>query len=250
MANITFYTAVDFSKVGFTDGYVTSSSETKIVFKSYSGNKSAVYTGRFSYDEYGDIDGGKITGITWSSSGVKQYTFSNGSIDVWAYADFEYSKDATGLLRHALRQNDTIKGSSSSDKLYGWNGNDNVYGNGGNDRLVGGIGKDTLYGGSGRDYFDFNNTLESGTSSSSRDLIKDFVRGTDKIDLASIDANTNASGNNAFSKLISSASSFTTPGQLKLTNGVLYGNTDTDSSAEFSIQLSGISKLSLSDFVL
>lgn len=143
-----------------------------------------------------------------------------------------------------------ITGNSGNNTLNGLAGADNLRGGTGNDTLIGGSGKDTLQGGSGSDIFDFNNTAESGPSSTTRDVISDFVRGLDKIDLSGIDANTQVANNNAFTSLIASNASFTAAGQLKLVGNVLYGNTDADASAEFSVQLTGISALSLSDLVL
>jgi hypothetical protein len=82
-----------------------------------------------------------------------------------------------------------------------------------------------------------------------RDVITDFVRGADKIDLSTIDANTARAGNNAFTSVIASTASFTAAGQLKVTAGVLYGNTDADSAAEFAIALTGIASLTNGDFI-
>jgi hypothetical protein len=68
--------------------------------------------------------------------------------------------------------------------------------------LEGGLGKDTSIGGPlSNDTFRF----EKGhtVSGSGRDVIRSFVKGQDEIDLSSIDANTNQSGNQAF-KLVAS----------------------------------------------
>lgn len=145
---------------------------------------------------------------------------------------------------------DTLYGDADSDTLYGGAANDLLYGGSGNDILVGGSGKDTLTGGAGTDRFDFNAVADSGITSALRDTIKDFVRGQDKINLAAIDANSATAGNDAFTALIGSKANFTAAGQLKLAGGILYGNTDGDAAAEFSIALSGISKISLADFLL
>ena len=40
---------------------------------------------------------------------------------------------------------------------------------------------------------------------------------------------------------------FTAAGQLKVANGVLYGNTDADNTAEFTIQLIGVTDVRISD---
>jgi Ca2+-binding RTX toxin-like protein len=133
----------------------------------------------------------------------------------------------------------TITGNAGVNRLLGW---------GGNDTLIGGGGNDTLTGGDGNDIFDFNALTEMGTTSATRDVITDFIRGQDKLDLSTLDANTATSMNDAFSGTL--VSSFTAAGQLKFSEGVLYGNTDVDVDAEFTIQLAGISALSSDDFIL
>ncbi len=82
------------------------------------------------------------------------------------------------------------------------------------------------------------------------DTIKDFVSGKDKINLSAIDANTSSSKtDDKFTALISSSAKFTKAGQLQLSNGVLYGNTDADATAEFAITLTGIKSLAITDFI-
>jgi serralysin len=116
--------------------------------------------------------------------------------------------------------------------------------------LTGGAGKDTLTGGAGADKFNFNAASDSGATLAVRDVITDFTLGLDKIDLSGIDANTTTAGNDAFTVLLNSSTAFTIAGQLKLIGNVLYGNTDSTAAAEFSIELSGLSTLGLSDFIL
>ncbi len=148
------------------------------------------------------------------------------------------------------RYNDTLTGNKGANILSGVAGNDSLSGGAGNDTLIGGLGKDALAGGAGNDRFDFNALSEMGLTSTTRDVITDFVRGHDKIDLATLDANTATPLNDAFTRLIGSNAAFTAPAQLKLSGGVLYGNTDADGRAEFAIQLTGISTLATSDLYL
>ena len=136
--------------------------------------------------------------------------------------------------------NDTLTGSATGNVLNGGSGND---------RLTGGAGKDTLIGGAGNDVFVFSALTDSGPINDTWDVIKDFVQGTDRIDLSKLDANTAAGGDNAFTKIIGSASAFSAAGQLRLTDGVLYGNTDADADAEFAIQLIGVASVTLADFI-
>ena len=68
-------------------------------------------------------------------------------------------------------------------------GNDVVIGSAGADAIIGGSGRDTLTGGAGNDTFIFTSTSQS-TRPSTIDIITDFHRGEDRIDLSGIDANT------------------------------------------------------------
>lgn len=146
------------------------------------------------------------------------------------------------------RFDDILTGNASANRLSGGAGNDTLIGGAGNDILTGDAGKDRLSGGAGNDIFDFNAVSES-MPGLNRDVIIDFVRGSDKIDLSTIDANTTIAGNNAFT--FTTGASFTAAGQLKFSNGILYGNTDGNlSTAEFQIALSGVATLSSTDFVL
>ena len=94
-------------------------------------------------------------------------------------------------------------------------------------------------------------------ASSVRDLITDFVRGEDRINLATIDARAASAGvNEAFRFIGSNAFSGDASGLLRYTwnasleTGLLQGSTDADSAAEFAIQIVGISVLSGADLVL
>jgi Ca2+-binding RTX toxin-like protein len=144
----------------------------------------------------------------------------------------------------------TLTGGAGSNTLLGLAGNDTLLGGAGNDILNGGLGKDTLSGDAGNDIFDFNALSEMGLTSSTRDVITDFTRGQDRIDLSTLDANTATTTNDAFKTLISSSATFTAAGQLKFSDGVLYGNTDADSTAEFAIALTGVTTLETTDVIL
>jgi uncharacterized delta-60 repeat protein len=146
--------------------------------------------------------------------------------------------------------NNVITGNAANNVIDGGAGADTLSGGLGNDTLVGGQGKDVLEGGGGNDVFVFRNASESGITSATWDVIKDFVRGQDRIDLSAIDANAATAANDAFTGFIASTAAFTAAGQLKFVGGVLYGNTDADADPEFAIQLTGITQLSTADVVL
>jgi Ca2+-binding RTX toxin-like protein len=152
---------------------------------------------------------------------------------------------------------ENLTGSNYNDRLTGNAGANSLSGGSGNDTLTGGAGKDQLTGGTGNDTFDFNALTEMGTSSATRDIVTDFVRGQDKIDLATLDANTAVAGNQAFTAPVvggafSGAFALNTPAALYFDTvaDVLYGNTDADAAAEFAIQLTGLSTLAASDLFL
>jgi hypothetical protein len=86
-----------------------------------------------------------------------------------------------------------------------------------------------------------------------RDVIKDFrlVDG-DLIDLSMLDANVTTNGvNDVFTYINDMAfSSSDATGQLRFSDGILYGSVDADSDAEFEIQLLGVSSLTSSAMIV
>ena len=156
--------------------------------------------------------------------------------------------------------NDKLYGGNNNDKLYGGSGNDLLKGDSGNDLLQGDAGKDTMFVGAGADTFVFRSTTHSSASASGADIIRDFTRGVDKIDLHFIDASTKLSGNNAFT--FDGTTSFGTSNQgdiyYKQFNNagtsndytMVYIDTDNDSGTEMSIKLMGLHNLTADDFIL
>ncbi|MEF8700962.1 MAG: DUF4347 domain-containing protein [Candidatus Accumulibacter sp. UW20] len=150
---------------------------------------------------------------------------------------------------------DTLVGDGNANTLDGLDLNDTINGGDGNDLLIGGLGKDLLTGGAGNDTFDFDALSEMGVTIATRDVITDFVSGQDKIDLSTIDADTDIAGDQIFSVPVvggSFSGAFANPGDLYFDSvaHILYGNTDTDAEAEFAIKFTGVSALATSDFFL
>lgn len=145
---------------------------------------------------------------------------------------------------------DRITGNNAANRLTGNGGNDVLSGGSGNDVLTGGRGADRLSGGSGRDVFDFNALADSGTTSGARDSLADFVRGTDRIDLSTIDARPSVAGNQAFTFIGAAAFGANATGQVRFANGVLQASTDADSAPELTIAVTGISRLAAGDLIL
>jgi len=151
---------------------------------------------------------------------------------------------------------------TGSAELEGWGNDSNniltgniaanlLVGEPGDDILIGGGGQDTLWGGPGSDVFRLL-TLSDSVAGLRRDDVRDFLHSEgDLIDLAAIDANADLGGNQAFSFIGSAAfSSVDATGQLRFANEILYGSIDADSTAEFSIQLAGVSSLTAGDLLL
>ncbi len=144
--------------------------------------------------------------------------------------------------------NDDINGNNNNDTLYGGSGNDTIDGSNDNDLIIGGYGADTITGGNGSDTIRYLDLCDTG------DTIRDFRTGTDKIDLSAIDANTNSINiNDVFAGgglqtgqfvLVNSVTWFVSGG-----NTVILADTDGDTAtAEFSITLTGVTNLALTDF--
>ncbi|NWF44299.1 heme peroxidase [Hydrogenophaga sp. D2P1] len=163
--------------------------------------------------------------------------------------------------------NDSITGSSAANQLSGGLGNDSLMGAAGRDTLDGGAGDDTLTGGAGLDnltggdgvdVFDYNASNESGVGAAVRDLIADFVAGTDKLDFSTLDANTGVAGNQDFTFNATDGALFTGAGQIvyhyegsggsEIT--VIEGNVNNNLGTDFQVALVGHVSLSASDFIL
>jgi Ca2+-binding RTX toxin-like protein len=159
---------------------------------------------------------------------------------------------------------DVINGDGGDDTLNGGAGNDTLLGGTDNDLLVGGLGTDTLIGGTGNDIFRFNTSNESLSGVGVRDIITDFLVGTDLMDLNAIDANTVAGGNQDFVLTAAGGTGvFTSAGQVRFiqidTDGVggvdstrVLGNTNANlATIEFEVLLQNyLNPLVAANFVL
>jgi Ca2+-binding RTX toxin-like protein len=148
--------------------------------------------------------------------------------------------------------NDRLFGGAGDDRLWGGDGNDYLAGEWGRDILVGGGGRDVFVGGSGRDVLDFDSIAQAGMGAA-RDVIADFARGQDKVDLSTIDANLGRGGNQRFAWL-GTAAFDGDAGDLRYRrvgdNLVVQGDLDGDRRVDFELTLKSLSKLSASDFIL
>ena len=145
--------------------------------------------------------------------------------------------------------------------LRGAGGSDVLAAGAGSDRLIGGAGHDRLEGGAGADVFVFEATADSrGTALRSDggkimpDVIADFVRGTDRIDLSAIDSVAGTAANDVFSFI--GAGAFThQAGQVRAVtaNGAtsVYADVNGDGAADLHIILLATPvALTAADFIL
>ncbi|MES3022354.1 MAG: calcium-binding protein [Pseudomonadota bacterium] len=232
-----------------------------------------VYSSAASYTLTANVENGRIlnaTAANMTGNAMNNVLFAGsganvidgaGGVDTLSYA-FGAATGVTVSLALAGAQAtggsgadtlagiENLNGTAYDDSLTGDAGSNVLMGGGGNDVLTGGLGADFLGGGAGADIFSFLSIADSGLVGAERDTISDFVKGLDKIDLSGIDANADTAGNDAFTSLIAADAAFTTAGQMRIVDGVLYGNTDGDADAEFAIVLTGVTTLTLGDFVL
>lgn len=170
---------------------------------------------------------------------------------------------------------EVVNGGAGNDVIFsGW-GNDDVDGDDGDDELDGGFGKDVYTGGAGNDSFIFVSIKDVNKNAIKTDVVTDFTRGEDEIDL-SFDFDTKKPDIQNFRKKIylnedreDFVNSYDTKlfigdklfskqaGEIRYTpvytDGTdsyifLQGDTNGDGNADWMIKFIGVSSLSLSDF--
>lgn len=181
-------------------------------------------------------------------------TGSSKSDTLYGYGGHDTLKGGNGHDRvYGYDGNDKLNGDAGDDWLIGGNGTDTLKGGTGNDMLNGGMGRDTLTGGSGADLFLFVVPEESTVAKAGRDIITDFSRSQrDKIQLDVMDADVKKSGDQDFTFIGTKA--FTAAGQIRYEKSggdtIVYGNIDSDKTAEFAFVLDLSISLKASDFIL
>jgi Ca2+-binding RTX toxin-like protein len=147
--------------------------------------------------------------------------------------------------------NDSLSGGIGNDRLVGLGGDDVLGGDEGADTLLGGLGADTLTGGAGTDRFVYGSVSESGPGGIYRDVIVDFVFGTEKVDLSAIDANPYLNGDQVFTWRGTNGFSGGA-GQLRFNaaEDLLEADVTGDAVADFQIQILGLVNMAATDVIL
>jgi Ca2+-binding RTX toxin-like protein len=162
------------------------------------------------------------------------YASSDRGVHINLYNRTQQGGHAAG---DSLQDVENIIGSRFSDSFTGNGAANHIDGGAGDDWINGNWGFDTLTGGQGRDRFLFDTV-----GNANGDRVTDFNRAEDRLDFSSIDANTQASGNQAFTWIGSSAFS-RSAGQMRtyVENGNTYvaGDVNGDGIPDFSVVLTG-----------
>lgn len=262
-------TLANIEKLAFSDGLVTLSGKTKITGTANSDrlNGTAADEDIFGlagndriFANGGDdlVDGG--VGNDFMDGGANTAsgdTVSYASATAGVIVSLAESGDQNtrGAGRDTLRGFENLVGSEFNDRLSGNRSANTIAGGSGDDFVFGDRGADTLEGGNGRDRFVFQSTSDTGNTDGTSDVILDFTKGADLIDLSAIDASGILRGNNSF-VWSGAADSFgtSTNGELRYahegSNTVIYGDTDRDAASEFRIVLKGVFVLDAGDFIL
>ncbi len=194
-----------------------------------------------------------LTNSQLNNANVIRGTGGNDIVDAKAREDVVYGKAGNDMIDGGQDNDilfggsgdDQLSGGQGTDTLYGGSGRDTVSGGQGNDVLVGGFGSDTLSGGQGADRFVYLDVCDT------NDVITDFTRGEDKIDLSHLAA---AGLEHDFLGPVNAT--WFAAGQDLIWyheggNTIVLGNTDGNfNNAEFMVTLSGTLSLNGTDFIL
>jgi Ca2+-binding RTX toxin-like protein len=196
----------------------------------------------------GDAEGDRLFGIEYVSGSFFDDVFVGNDGD-------NYLAGQNGSDRlHGLGGADYLDGGIGPDQLFGNTGDDTLMGQDDDDVLNGGSGIDYLVGGTGADRFVWALSTDTGVTRLTADFVEEFrfVDG-DRFDLASIDADVYAAGNQAF-RFIGAAAFSGAPGELRYYH---FGNmtylemqTGTSTDVEGVIALRGIHTPQANWFVL
>ncbi|MEX0337257.1 VWA domain-containing protein, partial [Vibrio tubiashii] len=137
-------------------------------------------------------DSTHLQASTDENSALTSSQFSSAHIDVGhsgAGNDHVYGQGGVDII-YGASGNDVLDGGEGNDGLRGGSGEDRLIGSAGEDILIGGLGDDILTGGDDADIFKFvdqdstNNQVD--IRDGERDIITDFTKGEDKIDISEI----------------------------------------------------------------
>ncbi|MBG6178799.1 serralysin, partial [Labrenzia sp. EL_208] len=220
------------------------------------GTATNIHLGDTTYG-FNSTAGGYLDQFTNSANPIAGTIVDNSGNDTLDFSGFSSNqlidlREETASNVGGLTGNFFIARGTIIENAIGGGRNDMLVGNAGANVLIGGAGADILTGGGASDTFAFADG-DSGTTVSDRDLITDFVSGTDLLDLSGIDADTGTAGNQAF-RFLGTAAFDGAAGALRSAYDAgrnvttIEGDTDGDGVTDFAIDLTGNVVLSDTDF--
>jgi len=103
-----------------------------------------------TFDQYGNVSGGTVTGYIETVRTGSQYTpvfaienMTVSAASIWNAATTTSTSDDYQVFTSAMSGNDEIYGSAYDDVLLGYDGNDSFFASSGLDQIYGGAGTDT-----------------------------------------------------------------------------------------------------------
>lgn len=195
------------------------------------------------------LDGGAGTNtVIYSGTAAVTVNLTNGTATGGEGSDVLSNID---IVRTG-NGNDVLVGDANANALSGGAGNDTIAGGAGTDVIAGGAGTDLMRGGAGDgagDIFIFYAHTDSAVGAG-KDIIENFVSGVDRIDLADIDANLAAVGDQGFlfggTTARANAVWYVSTADGIVVRADINGNT----GADFEVLLRGVTSLSGTDFIL
>jgi Ca2+-binding RTX toxin-like protein len=196
------------------------------------------------------LEGGSGDDTLVGGGGTDTASYSTAAGGVAVNLSISVAQGTGGAGIDTLTGISNLIGSSHADFLTGSSGNNVMIGGAGDDTLTGGPGADTLTGGLGADRFVFKTTADSTVATP--DTITDFTHAQgDHIALAAIDANTNVSGDQAFTLVVAFTHVAGQLIQVAESGGYLVeGDVNGDGNPDFAIMVDTASALVTTDFVL
>lgn len=153
---------------------------------------------------------------------------------------------AAGFVQTGGSRRETI---SSIENATGSANGDFIFGSSVANRIAGGRGFDEMTGEGGADTFVYSHIGQAAINSDFADIITDFKRAQhDHIDLHSMDARTDATGNQAFRFITTGFTGHS--GELRFAGGFVMGDVNGDGTQDFRILMLGVTSMQASDFVL
>ena len=176
------------------------------------------------------------------------YTGSGAGVNVNLATNTASGGDAAGDVISGF---EAVVGSALADTLTGGAGDNSI---------TGGAGRDVLAGGLGRDAFVFFSITDMTTNANTTDVIADFRRGQDRIDLSGIDASRVLPTDDAFLFRGKAAIGTSAAGEVRFQQvnnagtkndyTLVFLDTDADRTAEGVIKVMGLHNFTATDFIL